>query len=267
MCLRWCAFESKRKAAAMSAPTSCFPTVARRYSIRLRRSPGWFALRQYARRLVVDASDTADPNGRTLTFRWSVLRGDKNRITVRPLNEAGSVAEIIIPWDAGAQPIGQPNITGNRVEIGVFANNGKNWSAPAFVSLLFPGSEKRIYRPDGKIAQINYDDPEYQERYVDPVLFPFRDWRDLYMYDKSGTLLGWTRFRGEAKSRFTRNGARVVDIDALGRPLKAEQIQYKFAPRPDGRFEVLEVPTGTFVTYSYKDDNDLIGIATPTSGG
>ena len=113
----------------------------------------------YAKRLVVDASETTDPNGRPLTFRWSVLRGDEKHITVRMLNDQGSVAEIIIPWDAGAQPVGQPNITGDRVEIGVFANNGKNWSAPAFISLLFPGNEKRVYRPDGKIAEVDYDDP------------------------------------------------------------------------------------------------------------
>ena len=133
----------------------------------------------YAKRLVVDASETTDPNGRPLTFHWSVLRGDEKHITVRMLNDQGSVAEIIIPWDAGAQPVGQPNITGDRVEIGVFANNGKNWSAPAFISLLFPGNEKRVYRPDGKIAEVDYYDPAYQQRYVDPVLFPIREWRDV----------------------------------------------------------------------------------------
>ena len=126
----------------------------------------------YAKRMVVDASQTADPNGRALSFRWSVLRGNKSRVTVRPLNKAGTIAEIIIPWDAGVQPVGGPNITGDRVEIGVFANNGKNWSAPAFISLLFPANQKRIYRPDGRIAEVDYDDPAYQQRYVDPALFP-----------------------------------------------------------------------------------------------
>lgn len=221
----------------------------------------------YTRRLVIDASETADPNGRALTFHWSVLRGDKKRITVHLLNKAGSVAEIIIPWDAGAQPVGQPNITGDRVEIGVFANNGKNWSAPAFISLLYPANEKRTYRSDGKIAEVDYDDPRYQERYVDPVLFPVREWRDSYIYDKSGRLLGWTRSRGNAISRFTRDGARVVDSDHLGRPLKAERVRYQFTRQPDGRLEVREVVTGTFVTYSYIDDNDFLGIPIQSSGG
>ena len=156
------------------------------------------------KRLVIDASETADPNGRALTFHWSVLRGDKNRIMVRPLNKAGSIAEIVVPWDAGIQPVGGPNVTGNRVEIGVFANNGKNWSAPAFINLLYPANEKRIYRSDGKIAEVDYNDPRYQERYVDPLLFPVREWRDVYTYDEFGHLLGWTRFRGNTTSQFTR---------------------------------------------------------------
>lgn len=221
----------------------------------------------YAKRMVVDASGTTDPNGAALTFRWSVLRGDKSRITVRPLNKAGSVAEIIIPWDAGIQPVAGPNITGDRVEIGVFANNGKNWSAPAFISLLYPANEKRTYRSDDKIAEVDYDDPRYQERYVDPVLFPVREWRDAYIYDKSGRLLGWTRSRGNVISRFTRDGARVVDSDHLGRPLKAERVRYQFTRQPDGRLEVREVVTGTFVTYSYIDDNDFLGIPIQSSGG
>ena len=51
----------------------------------------------------------------------------------------------------------------------------------------------------------------------------------------------------------------VLDTDSLGRPLKAERIGYKLNPQPDGRFELLEIPTGAFVSYSYRDDNDLIG--------
>jgi hypothetical protein len=221
----------------------------------------------YEKRLVLDASETADPNGRPLTFRWSVLRGDKTRTTIRLLNKQGNLAEIIIPWDAGAQPADKPNITDNRVDIGVFANNGKHWSAPAFISVLFPGDEKRRYRSDKKIAEIDYHDPRYQTRYVDPVLFPVREWRDSYIYDSSGHLLGWTRFRGETTSRFTRDGSQVVTSDQLGRPLRTEEVRYAFGLRPDGRFEVLEVPTRRFVTYSYKDDSDYLGAAVQTDGG
>jgi hypothetical protein len=94
-----------------------------------------------------------------------------------------------------------------------------------------------------------------------------REWRDAYSYDRSGRLLGWNRFRGGAASRFTRDGDRVVDIDSLGRPIKGERVRYQLTPRSDGHLEVVEVPTGTFVTYSYKDDNDPTGVATQTSGG
>ena len=47
-------------------------------------------------------------------------------------------------------------MTSDRVDIGVFANNGAHWSAPAFISLLLSGNEKRIYRADGQIAEADY---------------------------------------------------------------------------------------------------------------
>jgi hypothetical protein len=221
----------------------------------------------YAKRLVVDASDTVDPNGRPLTFRWSVLHGDTNHITIRPLNDQGSIAEIIVPWHERAPIAEQRDVTSDRVDIGVFANNGKYWSAPAFISLLFPGNEKRLYRPDGQIAEVDYDDPHYRERYVDPLLFPIREWRDSYLYDKSRHLVGWTRFRGEAISHFARDGARVIDSDERGRPLRAERVRYELKRRPDGELEVLEVPSSTIVTYSYANDDDRIGTPIKTNGG
>ena len=186
---------------------------------------------------------------------------------MHPLNTSGSVAEIIIPWDAGVQPVDGPNITGDRVEIGVFANNGRNWSAPAFISVLFPGNQKRIYREDRQIAEVDYDDPAYQKRYVDPIVFPVRAWRDKFSYDTSGELLGWTRVRGNATSRFTRDGAKVSEADSLGRPVKAERVRYRLSQRPDGGLEVIEVPTGIFVSYSYKDDHDFLGVTAQPAPG
>ena len=115
-----------------------------------------FRSTDFAKRMVVDASQTTDPNNRPLTFRWVVLRGDSKQISIRPLNEQGSVAEITIPWNA--RRMGADNITGDRVEIGVFANNGKHWSAPAFISVIFQGNESRVYRPDAKIAEVDYAD-------------------------------------------------------------------------------------------------------------
>ena len=210
------------------------------------------------KRLVIDASGTLDPGGRPLMFHWSVLEGD-GRIKVRPINQTGSVAEIIVPWQERRTVVAWPIIPSDRVDIGVFANNGKNWSAPAFISLLYPGNEKRTYRPDGQIAEVDYDPAEYRDRYVDPLLFPLKPWRDVYIYDASGRLIGWDRIRSDTTIRFARDGARVLEKDALGRPTKAERIRYETKERGDKRFEVVEVPTGTIVTYAYQGDGDRMG--------
>jgi hypothetical protein len=196
-----------------------------------------------------------------------VLRGDKNRVTVRPLNDQGSIAEIVIPWQERAPLEGQSDLTGDRVDIGVFANNTKYWSAPAFVSLLFPGNEKRVYRPDGQIAELDYDNPNFRQRFTDPLLFPVHEWRDVYVYDGSGRQLGWTRYRGVVISHFTRDGARVIESDALGRALKAERVNYQIRRESDGRLKVLEVPTGVFVSYSYMGNDDRFGTPTLINGG
>ena len=223
-----------------------------------------FRSTDFTKRLVIDASQTSDPNNRPLTFRWLVLRGDSKQISIRPLNDQGSVAEITIPWNA--RRVGAENITGNRVEIGVFANNGKHWSAPAFINVIFQGNESRVYRPDGEIAEVDYHDRN-QHRYVDPVLFPVRDWHDAYHYDGSGRLLGWTRSRDGATSRFAADGTLVIESDQVGRPVRTERINYQLRRKPDGGFEVIDVPTGVFVTYIYDNDADMTGTRIETERG
>jgi hypothetical protein len=203
------------------------------------------------KRLVVDAGDTVDPNGRPLTFTWVVLSGDEERISIRRLTDNGSAAEIKVPWHKRRPTTAQTTITTDRVDIGVFAYNGKHLSAPAFISLLYPGTEARTYRSDGQIGEVDYT--AHPERYVDPLLFPVRAWRDVYHYDATGRLLGWQRHRENEVTRFTADGARVVETDALDRPIKAEKVRYETRPRPDGRREVVEAPTGEMVTYSYDE--------------
>ena len=159
---------------------------------------------EYQKRFVIDAGDTVDPNGRPLTFHWSALIGEAS---IHPLNDTGSRAEIIVPWHERQPIVWQPDLTSDRVDIGVFADNGKHLSAPAFISLLFPGNEKRTYRADLQIAEIDYAAPDFSKRYVDPVLFPARDWRDAFQYDDGGRLIGWTRTRGQTTTRYTADGS------------------------------------------------------------
>ena len=210
----------------------------------------------FQKRLVVDAGDTVDPGGQPLTFRWVVLNG---KADIHLLDDSGSKAEIVVPWQERQPMIWQPSLTSDRVDIGVFASHGTYWSAPAFISLEFPGNERRSYRPDGQIAQIDYEDPALSKLYVDPLLFPARQWRDAFLYDASGNFIGWNRVQNHAISRFTRDGARATDVDARGRPVRAEVIRYKLARSPSGLPMVVEEPTGRIVTYRYSGAADTIG--------
>src|SRR5205823_7180659 len=86
--------------------------------------------KNYRRRLVVSAEGSFDLNKRPLSFTWVVLRGDKSKITIKPRNPQQSVAEIVVPYHP-RRPIapGSP-LESNRVDIGVFVNNGTHYSAP-----------------------------------------------------------------------------------------------------------------------------------------
>ncbi len=238
------------------------PTV----SERLFDTPGAIARiarsREYSRRMVVDASATQDPNGRTLTFHWVVLRGDAERIEIAPIGENRSRAELVVPWHERRPVPFAPKLTTDRVDIGVFAHNGVNYSAPAFVTFLFPADQKRSYGENGRIRCIDYADPERRARYVDPILFPARDWRDCYQYDAAGKLLGWNRVRDGSVQRFTRDGAKVVETDSQGRPTLAERVRYELEVTARERPKVVQVPTGTFLSYRYRGPADRLGTAT-----
>lgn len=224
---------------------------------RIVRSP------RYWRRIVVTAAQTVDPNGRALNFRWSVLRGDASRIRIRQMGKSGERAEILVPWHE-RQPIrDRPEIKTDRVDIGVFADNGENISAPAFVTFLFPGDQKRTYDENGKVRCIDYNDKEYRKRYVDPLIFLARDWRDCYEYDQKGNLIGWNRIRGNKLQRFTRDGAKVIETDEQGRPTLGELVRYDVEPPKNERPKIVQVPVGQYVRYVYRGLEDRYGVAQP----
>ena len=195
------------------------------------------------KRMVISAKATRDPNGRPLKFRWSVISGDAARITIRPLDDDGARAEIIIPWHERRPSPGAPDVPTDRVDIGVFADNGANISAPAFVSLVFPPNQLRIYE-NGRIKRIAYNDPDRNRRAVDPLLFPVRNWTDEYIYAPDGTPEGWTRIRGKTKTRFLADGRRVVKTDPYGRPLVVETVRYRAKATTRARQLIEEVGTG-----------------------
>jgi hypothetical protein len=150
------------------------------------------------------------------------------------------------------------NIDSNRVDIGVFAQNDKHYSAPAFLSLTYLDNQKRTYDDTGHIQTVDYADPEVSKNYVDPLLDFRRDWRDDYHYtDAGGSLLGWTRSRGDQKQRFTFDGCLVTKTDDQDRPLEAKVVRYVAKP-VSGQAAVLEqIETEEAARYEYAGDSSV----------
>ncbi|MCZ7648238.1 MAG: hypothetical protein M5U26_23765 [Planctomycetota bacterium] len=109
------------------------------------------------RRMVVSAAESRDLNGKPLTFRWVVLRGDAEAIRIAPRNEAGSEVELVVPHHPRRPSAGPGSIESSRVDIGVFAHNGAYWSAPAFVTFFALDQELRAYDAQGRVLEIGYD--------------------------------------------------------------------------------------------------------------
>jgi hypothetical protein len=116
---------------------------------RIVRSP------KYVRRMVVSAEASFDANKKPLTYKWVVLRGDAKRIHIKPKNDAGSVVELLVPYhDRRVIPDSTQKIESNRVDIGLFVNNGSAYSAPGFVTFYSLDNEARTYDKDGKLIEI-----------------------------------------------------------------------------------------------------------------
>ena len=213
----------------------------------------------YEKRMVVSVQTTGAKNDKKLKFRWVVLSGDRDRIKIKHRNEEGSEVELIVPWH-GRRPVPErPGMFTDRVEIGVFVDNGKNISAPAFVNFLYPPNQKRKYNDQHQIVSIDHRDPEFSKRYMEPRLFSKRDWTDVYRYDENSKLIGWQRKRGKWISNFTRDGAKIIDWDDQDRATKARVIRYAVEADKRGVTKIVEQPAETLLTYEYDGTKDKIG--------
>lgn len=214
---------------------------------------------KYTRRLVVSAEGSLDPNQRALTWHWSVLRGDANKIRIRPLNPAGSVVQLTVPYHPRRPVEPGSDLESNRVDIGAFVHNGKYFSAPAFVTFFTLDNEQRVYSDDGLIQSVTYTDPAHKANYVDPVIDTPKHWRDEYHYDAERRLIGWTRHRGPATEDFNADGALVTLRDELGRPTTAIPVVYE-AVASEGKPAVLRQRLGDkLLRYEYASEQDRVG--------
>ncbi len=199
---------------------------------RVFRGPEW------EKSVTLSAAGTRDPNGRPLTFRWALLRGDPSRVRIEPLDPAGMRARITIAWHdayagAGRAEDGPPRMT-SRVDVGVFADNGATLSAPAFLSVSFPTHEARRYAPDPgggmRLAQVDYDALGRGAAY-DPALHWSAPWWD--MFDGRG---GWQRLRSDgSQDAFDAKGRR---LDPEGPQLVGYQVE-----QGDGATVLVETTT------------------------
>jgi len=99
--------------------------------------------------LVVSAQESIDVNKHPLTFRWVVLHGDPTRIRI-VTRAQGALADITIAYHDRFPVVPGSDIDSNRVDIGVFATNGKQYSAPGFISVAYPDNELRTYDARGR---------------------------------------------------------------------------------------------------------------------
>lgn len=188
---------------------------------------------QLRRSMVLNATGSRDLNQRPLRFHWVLLQGDPRKVRLRTLDDAGSRAEIQVEWHPRFPIAGPPGMAANRVDIGVFADNGVHLSAPAFVTWYCPDNQERLYDQEGRIRSVTYTGEFEPGNYADPVIIPVRSWRDEYHYDAHGRLTGWTRWRGGVNEDFTPRGELIIKKDAAGLPLETRPVRYTLRPRPN----------------------------------
>ncbi len=217
----------------------------------------------YRKTMTVSAEKTEIPPGQTLSYHWTVLRGDPAEIRITPKNSNGSIVEISVPWHALFAAPERRDLTTARVEIGVFVHNGRNYSAPAFINFLYPANQYRRYDDEGRLLSIAHDGEETAGNYIDPQVFARRHWRDDYSYDAAGALIGWQRSGHGQEESFTRDGALIVARDTLGRAVRAERVTYPLAKDAEGLPVIRMERTGQFLIYEYAGDGDRIGRPRP----
>ena len=217
----------------------------------------------FNRKMIVSARDSSDLNKRPLKYKWVVLRGDESRISIKPLDD-GSRAEITVGWHPRRKTHPDSNIESNRVDIGVFAESGGNWSAPAFISWTFLDNEEREYDEQNRIRSISYHGGTDEGNYADPLLQTPKTWKDSYHYAADGRPTGWTRTSGtgadQKTEEFTAEGGLVVEKDDLGRVAAIRGVQY-LPQKVEGKpFLILTYRSSDdLFRYTYENPDDKIG--------
>ena len=156
------------------------------------------------------------------TFTWRVVHGDASAVTISaPLGET-----VNTPERGFAQITVDRRALTERIDVACFAKtHGTDHGAPSIISFYPIPQEVRTYRPDGRIASIDYANPN--ALYCDPALALPRRWKDTYTYSASGALLGFTRsYNGKEAASFTPTGDRVLERNPDGTARRALHVKY-----------------------------------------
>lgn len=182
---------------------------------------------KYTRRMVVDATASADLNDKSLKFHWVVLRGDPNKIKIVNRNATGSEVELQVSYQQRRAITPKSKMHSNRVDIGLIVHNGDYYSPPAIISFHYLDNQLREYDDKNRILSVDYT----LKNYSDPLMDFRKNWRDEYHYDKAGAAIGWTRFRGENSEEFDATG-KLVERDEAGNVTKTNDVVYRSKVEP-----------------------------------
>jgi len=209
--------------------------------------------------ITIDASGSQrDPN-KMLTWHWKILQGDPGRIQITPQNEQTSIATITVQHHE-RRPIREGlKMESSRVDIGVFVSDGTHYSPPSIVSFYWPEDETRTYDDAGAIESVQYTDHASGGNYTDPMIITAKNWKDEYLYSKTGDPIGWNRIRNGSTQRFTRDGLLALTFDERMRPLSAQSVNYIAKPRPNIAPLLEQVPGQETFEYEYSSENDVVG--------
>lgn len=161
------------------------------------------------RELTARVTGIREWSGRPLQIHWRLLRGDPDLVTITR-SETAPEATIRVKWNGETMPAPAfpAPIRSRRVEIGVFADDGENFSPPCFITFSFLPNENRRYDAEGRILETDY---HFEGAFTDITLSSEKPWRDLYHYHKDGEPDGWTR---------EEEGRETVRFDSEGRILR-----------------------------------------------
>jgi len=183
---------------------------------------------EYTKRIVVDASNSFDTNGRPLTWHFAVLRGAPGSVRINPRNPEGSLVEIEFDHQEDRLVDGTDGQTSSLAIVGAFVHNGTYYSAPGFITSYSLWNETRFYDGHRRLREIAYlGNAINNETGNTYALSLTKDWtKDIYSYDFNGRPAGWIRTTDTLHTSYSAEGLLVIEQDQNGRPASVAEVQY-----------------------------------------